>query len=83
MVHRVLHRLLELQLDFVQTTDVVPGRRGYLHDSLTKRGRVRGTESETEVLHGDTEGVKDLSIDGVFVQVNKVHLLTDLLHCSL
>ncbi len=31
-----------------------------------------------EVVHGDSEGVHDLSINGVILQVDQVHLLTDL-----
>ena len=31
-----------------------------------------------EVVHGDSKGVHHLSINGLILQVNQIHLLTDL-----
>lgn len=61
----VLHGLLQLLLDLVETTDVVPRYVGYLDNGLPEGRRVRSTESEPEVVHGDTKGIQDLGIDGV------------------
>ena len=37
-----------------------------------------------EVVHGDSKGVHHLSINGLILQVNQIHLLTDLkLHCQI
>ena len=33
-----------------------------------------------EVVHCDSKGVEDFGIDGVFVEINQIHLLLDLLH---
>ena len=55
---------------------------GHLDDGLAKRRRVGGAEGEAEVLHGNAERVEDLRVDGVLLKVNKIHLLTDLLHRS-
>lgn len=50
-------------------------------DSLAEGRGLGGAESEPELLRGDTDGVEDLSVDGVFVHVNQV-LLRDPLHSS-
>ena len=44
---------------------------------------VAGTESESEVVHGNTKGIQDLGIDGVLIKIDEIHLLTNLLHGSL
>ncbi|KAJ6261999.1 LOW QUALITY PROTEIN: hypothetical protein Dda_2800 [Drechslerella dactyloides] len=80
-----LLRMLDwLALDAVQTTNVVPlDVRDLDNSNLAESGGVADTESEAEVLHGDTERVQDFGIDRVLVKVNHVHLLTNLLHGSL
>ncbi|KAI6751078.1 hypothetical protein HG530_013992 [Fusarium avenaceum] len=84
VVHRVLNVLLEVLLDLLQTTNVLPANVGNLDNSnLAKSGGVGNAESKSEVLHGYTKGVEDLSINGVLVKVNEIHLLTNLLHGSL
>lgn len=50
--------------------------------SLAQGRRVGSAEGETEVLHGDTERVRHLRVDGVLLEVDEVHLLTNLLHGS-
>jgi hypothetical protein len=35
---------------------------------------------ESEVLHGEAERVKHVRVDGVFIEINQIHLFTDLLH---
>jgi uncharacterized protein YjaG (DUF416 family) len=67
-------------LDLVKTTNIVPGDGGHLDNSFTKSGRIGNTESESEVLHRYTESVEDFSVDGIFVQVDEVHFLANLLH---
>ena len=80
MLDRVLHGLLQLLLDLLETTNIVPLDGRNLNDSLTQCRRVRVTKSEPEVLHRDTQGIEHLRIDRIFVKVNEIHLLTNLLH---
>jgi hypothetical protein len=49
-------------------------------NSLAEDRWVRGAKSKAEILHCDAKGIQNLHIDYVFVKVNKIHLLTDLLH---
>lgn len=84
VIDRVLDALDEFALDFFQTTNVFPTDVGDLDNgNLAQSRRVRDTQGKAEVLHGDTKGVENFGIDGVLVEVNEIHLLTDLLHGSL
>jgi hypothetical protein len=67
----VLDGLLKLLLDLFETSDVLPLDVRDLDDGLSKGGRVRDTEGESEVLHGDTERVEDFGVDGVSAHSNK------------
>ena len=40
------------------------------------------SQSKAEIVHSDLKRVEYLPIDGVFVQINKIHLFSDLLHSS-
>jgi hypothetical protein len=44
------------------------------------RRRVRRAQCKAEVLHGHAERIKDLGVNGVLIEVNKLHFLADLLH---
>ncbi|KAH3663659.1 hypothetical protein OGAPHI_005060 [Ogataea philodendri] len=44
---------------------------------------VRVTKGKSEVVHGDSQGVKNLCINVLLFEVNQVHLLSNLLHSSL
>ena len=51
----------------------------YLNNSFPD-GRWRGlAHGEPEVLHGDGEAVEDLGVDVLVLEVDEVHLLSDLL----
>ena len=65
MLDGVLNGLLKLLLDLLESSDVLPLDVGNLDDGLSESGRVRDSESESEVLHGDSERVENLGIDGV------------------
>lgn len=101
-----LNQLLELSLDVIQTSDVIPGDVGHLDDRLpqsrgvalaqgplhidTENVRKEGGTSQRhasgsylEVIHSDSKRVHDLSIDGLVLKVNQVHLLSDCLQRSL
>jgi hypothetical protein len=83
VLDRILHRLDELALDLLEAANVVPADVGNLDDcNLAQGGRVGHAKSIAEVVHGDAQRVKHLGVDGVFVQINQVHLLADLLHGS-
>ena len=84
MLDGVLYALDELALDVLETTNVVPADVWHLDNSNLAEGRGVGyAKSEAEVFHGDTQRIQDLCIDRVFVEINQIHLLTDLLHGSL
>lgn len=84
VVDGVLDLFAEILLDLLETTDILPADVGNLDNSdLAKGGGVGDAEGEAEVLHGDAEGVENLGIDGVLVEIDEVHLLTDLLHGGL
>lgn len=83
MLHRVLNQLLKLLLDLLQASDVIPTDIGRLHDGFTN-GRWRGFgHGKAEVLHGHGQGVQDLGVDRFILQVDEIHLFTDLLQGSL
>jgi hypothetical protein len=82
VVDGVLHCLLQFLLDLLQATNVVPGDGRHFDDGLAKSRWVGGAEGESHVLHRDTEGVQHLCVNSVFVQIDQVHLFTDLLHGS-
>jgi hypothetical protein len=67
MLDRILHGLLELLLDLLEATDVVPRDLGDLDDCLAKGRGVRCTKRKAEVIHRNPERVEDLSIDRVLV----------------
>jgi hypothetical protein len=79
----VLHGFPELELDLVETANVLPLDGRYLDDGLAERGGVGCAERKAEVFHSDTERIENLGIDCVLVEVDEVHLLTNLLHRSL
>lgn len=84
VVHRVLDLLAKLLLDLIETTNIFPANVGNFDNSNLAESRgVGGAKGETEVLHGDTKRVENLSINGVLVEVNEIHLLSNLLHGSL
>lgn len=83
MLNRVGNGLLQLALNLLQTTNVVPGSGRNLDDSLTKRRGVVDTEGIAEVLHGDAKGVENFGVNRVLIEIDEVHLLADLLHGSL
>lgn len=84
MVDGVLDALPELLLDGLETTDILPTNVGNLDNGNLAEGRGIGdTESEAEVLLGNTKRVKDFGVDGILIKVNEIHLLTNLLHGSL
>ena len=83
MLDGVLHRLLELLLDLVETTDVLPLDGGDLDDGLAKGRRVGRAESKAEVLHRNSERVENFGVNGILIEVNEIHLLADLLHGGL
>ena len=84
MVDGVLDAFPELLLDGLETTNILPANVGNLDNgNLAERRGVGDTESEAEVLLGNTKGVKDLGIDSILVEINEIHLLTNLLHGSL
>lgn len=80
VLDRVLHRLLQLDLDLVEASDVVPRDGRDLDDRLAQGRRVRRPEREPEVVHRDAERVEHLGVDRVLVEVDQVHLFADLLH---
>ncbi|KAI6757217.1 hypothetical protein HG531_003042 [Fusarium graminearum] len=84
VIDRVLDVLLEILLDLLETTNILPANVGNLDNGdLAESGGVGDTESEAEVLHCDTKGVEDLGIDCVLIEIDQIHLLTNLLHGSL
>ena len=40
------------------------------------------TQSKAEVIHSNPKKVEYLHIDGIFIQIDKVHIFSDLLHSS-
>ena len=66
-----------------QSTDVVPGSGWNLDDGLSQRGWVGVTLSVLEVVVGDSKGVENLSIDGIVLNINDVHFLTNALEGGL
>lgn len=84
VVDGVLDALPEVLLDALETTNILPANVGHLDNgNLAQGGGVGNAEGEAEVFHGDAQRVEDLGINGVFVEVDEVHLLTNLLHGSL
>ena len=65
MLDGVLDGLLKLLLDLLESSDVLPLDVGNLDDGLSESGRVRDSESKAEVLHGDSERVEDLGVNGI------------------
>ena len=82
MVDRVLDCLLQLQFDLLQTTNIVPSDSGHFDNSFAQRRWVGGAESESHILHRDSERVEHLRIDGLLIQIDEVHFFSDLLHGS-
>jgi hypothetical protein len=102
MLDGVLNSLLQLLLDLVESTNVVPGHVGNLYDGLSESRRVGSSEGEPEVVHGYTKRIQHLRVDSIpanklsisrllepymfefnsLVKVDKIHLLTNLLHSS-
>ncbi|TFB02298.1 hypothetical protein CCMA1212_006004 [Trichoderma ghanense] len=84
VVDGVLDALSEVLLDTLQATDILPADVGDFHNSdLAESRGVGHAEGESEVVHGDTQGIENLGINGILIEINEVHLLTDLLHGSL
>jgi hypothetical protein len=82
VVDGVLDCLLQLQFDFVQTTNIVPSDSGHFDNSLAQSRWVGSAKGESHVLHCDAERVEHLCIDGLLAQIDEVHFFTDLLHGS-
>ena len=74
------HCLLQLLLDFFQTTDIVPSDGRHFDDGLAECRRVGGAESKSEILHRDIKGIKYLHVNGIFVKIDKFKLFTNLLY---
>lgn len=79
----VLHKLLQLALDTLETANVLPGHVGHLDDSLAEGGGVGSAKGKAEVVHGDGEEIEHLGINLLLLEVDEVHALTDLLERSL
>ena len=83
MLDGVLDQLLEVALDLLETTNVVPGDVGDLHDGLAEAAGVGNAEGVAEVVLVDGHGVEDLGVDLLVLNVDEVHLLADALHGGL
>jgi hypothetical protein len=84
VVDGVLHTLDEFPLDLLETSNVLPPDVGNLDNGdLAKGRRVADAKGELEVLLSDSKAVKNLGVDGVLIQIDQVHLLTNLLHGGL
>jgi len=79
----VLNELLEVPLDLLESANVVPADVGNLDDGLSERGGVGGAEGVLKVVLANGHSVQNLSINGLFLDINEVHLLPDALHGSL
>ena len=80
MVDRVLYSFLEFEFDLFETTNVVPCNGWHLDDGFSERRGVGSAKGKSEVVHGNTKGVENFSIDGVLVEINQIHLFSNLLH---
>ena len=79
----ILDELLEVALDTLETTNVVPGDVGDLHDGLAEAAGVGNAQSVAEVVLADGHRIEDLGVDLLVLDVDEVHLLADALHGGL
>mmetsp|Transcript_2893 Transcript_2893/g.6565 ORF Transcript_2893/g.6565 Transcript_2893/m.6565 type:complete len:328 (+) Transcript_2893:273-1256(+) len=77
VVDWVQDRLLQGPLRVFKTTDVVPFDVGHLHHCLSQGGGVHAAHRRLEVLLGHGHRVQDLCVDGLFLQIDEIHLLPD------
>lgn len=73
----------QVLLDILESTDVFPGDVGNFDNGLSETGGVGLAHSESEVFIGDCHSVEHLCVDGLFLNVDHVHLFTDALQCGL
>merc|ERR1719352_223940 len=83
MLDWVLHQLLQLSLDILKSTNILPGDSRHLHHALPDGRGCALAHSVPEVGHGDGKAVQHLGVNGLVLQVDQVHLLPDLLQSCL
>lgn len=83
MFDREQDHFLKLFLGIFQASDVLPLDIWYLNMSLSQGRRVYCAHCELEVILGHWHGLKDRRVDGVGLDINDVHFLTDTLECRL
>ena len=79
MLDWVLDEFLELPLHRFETTNIAPADVGHLDNGFSERGWIRLAKSEFEVFVCNSELVHDFSVDDVFVDIDELHLASDLL----
>mmetsp|Transcript_33468 Transcript_33468/g.109658 ORF Transcript_33468/g.109658 Transcript_33468/m.109658 type:complete len:464 (+) Transcript_33468:258-1649(+) len=77
VVNRVQDHLLQGALRLFQATNVVPLDVRHLDDGLAQGRGIALAHGAFEVILRHCHGVEDFGIDGLFVKVDKVHLLSD------
>mmetsp|Transcript_39864 Transcript_39864/g.95355 ORF Transcript_39864/g.95355 Transcript_39864/m.95355 type:complete len:354 (+) Transcript_39864:1131-2192(+) len=83
MVNGVENHLLQAALRLLKATDVIPLDVRHLDHCFTQGGGVALAHGRSEVLLRHKHGVQDLSVDGLLLQIDEVHLLSDARECGL
>jgi len=65
-----------------KTSDVFPAYVRHLHNIFSERGRIGYAESMLEVLPGNLNRVQNGGVNGLFVHVDQVKLLSNRLESS-
>mmetsp|Transcript_16592 Transcript_16592/g.24822 ORF Transcript_16592/g.24822 Transcript_16592/m.24822 type:complete len:312 (+) Transcript_16592:415-1350(+) len=82
MLDRILNEFLEVTLDVLQTTNIIPTNVRNLDNGLTQTRWVRNTQCMSKVILTDCHGIQDLSINRLILNINQVHFFSDTLHGS-
>ena len=79
MLDWILNKLLQLALDGFKTANIAPADVGNFDDGFAKSRWIRLGQSEFEVFVGHCKLIHDLGIDDFLVDVDEIHLSSDLL----
>lgn len=84
MLDGILYAFDEFPLDVFEATNILPSYIGNFDNGNFAKSRwVGNTKRKAEVLHRHTQRIQNFGIDCILVQVNEIHLFSNLLHGSL
>mmetsp|Transcript_17930 Transcript_17930/g.32454 ORF Transcript_17930/g.32454 Transcript_17930/m.32454 type:complete len:503 (-) Transcript_17930:149-1657(-) len=80
MFHGVLDKLLEVTLDILQTTNIIPTNIRHLHNRLPQTTRIAHAQRMPEMILIHSHTIQNLRINLLFLNINQIHLLANTLH---